>query len=146
MEWSKMAWLASGLLVAVGLGMVVVRASFAGKYEEPDYTVVQKTDTLEVRDYGPRLLAEVTMGTDRDTGANTGFRTLAAYIFSDETPEGSPIGMTVPVGQYESNEGTWRMWFVMPNPASARAAPACRVRRSTARGGIRQPGPGRRYA
>ena len=115
MEWSKMAWLASGLLVAVGLGVVVVRASFAGKYEEPDYTVVQQTETLEVRDYGPRLLAEVTMGTDRDSGANTGFRTLAAYIFSSDTPEGAPIGMTVPVGQYESDEGTWRMWFVMPS-------------------------------
>lgn len=114
MEWSRIAWLVSGLFVAVGLGTVVVRASFAGKYEEPAYTVVDRTDAFEVRDYGTRLLAEVTLSGSRDSGASNGFRILAAYIFSSDTPEGSPIGMTVPVGQYES-EGEWRMWFAMPS-------------------------------
>ena len=31
MEWSKAAWVVSGVVVAIGLGLVVVRASFAAK-------------------------------------------------------------------------------------------------------------------
>ena len=119
---SKLAWLVSGIVVALGLGAVVVRASFAGKYEEPSYTVVERTEAFEVRDYGSRLLAEVTISGSRDSGANNGFRILAGYIFSSDTPEGSPIGMTVPVGQYES-EGEWRMWFAMPSRYTSESLP-----------------------
>ena len=89
-------------------------ASFAAKYEEPTYTVVETHPGFELRDYGSRLLAEVTMSGARDEAASDAFRVLAAYIFSKNTPEGSPIGMTIPVGQYEA-EGEWRMWFSMPS-------------------------------
>ena len=114
MEMSKVVWLVSSLAVVLGLGLFLVRTSFAKEYEEPDYTVVESPPGIELRDYGPRLLAEVTLSGDRDREASNAFRVLAAYIFSKDTPEGSPIGMTVPVGQYEV-EGEWRMWFAMPS-------------------------------
>lgn len=114
MEWTRVAWLLAGVVGVLGVGMTMVRASFAGKYEEPTYTVVRQTDAFEVRDYGSRLLAEVTLSGDRQAGASNGFRILAAYIFSEDTPEGEAIGMTVPVGQYE-NDGEWHMWFAMPS-------------------------------
>ena len=59
-------------------------------------------------------LPEVTLQGDRKTGASAGFRILAAYIFSKDTPSGEPIGMTVPVGQLE-RDGAWQMWFVLPS-------------------------------
>jgi hypothetical protein len=115
MEWSQVAGAAGVVLLAgLGFGTVLVRSGFAGRYEEPAYTVCQRSADLEVRDYGPRLLAEVTLSGDRKAGASQGFRILAAYIFSKDTPSGEPIGMTVPVGQVE-HDGTWRMWFVLPS-------------------------------
>ena len=98
-------------------------ASFAAKYEEPTYTVVETHPGFELRDYGSRLLAEVTMSGARDEAASDAFRVLAAYIFSKNTPEGSPIGMTIPVGQYEA-EGEWRMWFSMPSRYSSEGSVA----------------------
>ena len=115
MEWSQVAGVAGVvLLAAVCFGTVLVRSGFAGRYEEPAYRVCRTESDLEVRDYGPRLLAEVTLSGDRKAGASEGFRILAAYIFSKDTPTGEPIGMTVPVGQVEE-DGTWRMWFVLPS-------------------------------
>ena len=98
----------------VGTGLLLARSGFAGTYEEPSYERCEGFGELEVRDYGPRLLAEVTLQGDRKTGASEGFRILAAYIFSKDTPSGEPIGMTVPVGQLE-RDGAWQMWFVLPS-------------------------------
>ncbi|WP_416897116.1 MAG: SOUL family heme-binding protein [Minwuia sp.] len=49
-------------------------------------------DGVEIRQYPPRVAAEVT---DRD-GANSAFRTLAAYIFG-RNRSGTEIAMTAPV-------------------------------------------------
>ncbi len=126
MEWSQVAG-ALGVVMLAGLGFstVLVRSGFAGRYEEPAYTVCRKEADLEVRDYGPRLLAEVSLSGDRKTGASQGFRILAAYIFSKDTPTGDPIGMTVPVGQVQE-AGSWRMWFVLPSRYTRATLPAPR--------------------
>ena len=122
MDATRLAWLSSGLVVAVGAAMVLVRASSAGQYEEPSFTLVERRGAFELRDYGPRLLAEVTMGGDRDEAASAAFRLLAGYIFSDDNAEGQAIGMTIPVGQYQV-EGQWRMWFAMPARYSVESLP-----------------------
>ncbi|MEC7947905.1 MAG: heme-binding protein [Myxococcota bacterium] len=114
MEWTRFAGLGVGVLAMVGLGTVLVRSGFAGRYEEPAYSVCLQQGELEVRDYTPRLLAEVTLTGDRKTTAGDGFRILASYIFSRDTPSGEPIGMTVPVGQVKQDDA-WRMWFVLPS-------------------------------
>ena len=122
MDWTRFAGLGLGLIAVAGLGWVLIRNGFAGRYEEPAYTVCLRQGDLEVRDYGPRLLAEVTLSGERKAGASDGFRILAAYIFSKDTPSGEPIGMTVPVGQVEE-EGAWRMWFVLPSRYSRETLP-----------------------
>ena len=102
------------LVVTAGLGAAF--AASAGRYERPDYTLVERIGDVEVREYAPRLLAEVVMSGERDSSAGDAFGVLANYIFSRDTPSGEAIGMTVPVGQYREDEaGSWRMWFFMPS-------------------------------
>lgn len=101
------------LLTIIGLGLAT--ATRASRYEEPSYTVVSQIGEVEIRDYGPRLHAQVSMSDERDRSADSAFRILAGYIFSKDTPSGEAIGMTVPVGQYtDTSEEAWNMWFAMP--------------------------------
>jgi hypothetical protein len=47
----------------------------AMSYEEPEYSIVKKTDVYEVRQYKKRTVAEVTYGEE-----DSGFRVLFDYI------------------------------------------------------------------
>lgn len=94
--------------------------------EEPRYTVVDKIGAIEVRQYAPRLAADVIVLGDEEDARNAGFRLLADYIFGNNTTR-SKIAMTAPVAQ-ERNEridmtapvaqtreaGGWRIRFFMP--------------------------------
>ena len=102
------------IVVVAAAILVVARVVLAKRYEEPMYTLVERIGSIELRDYGPRLMAEVVISGGRGSGASDAFRVLAAYVFSPSTPSGHPIGMTVPVGQYRQDD-IWRMWFVMPS-------------------------------
>lgn len=105
---------ALGLMILTTLGLG--GAASAGRYEEPDYQLVDQLGELEIREYAPRLHAEVRMTGERDRSAGDAFKILAGYIFSSDTPTGEAIGMTVPVGQYtDAADGAWSMWFVMPS-------------------------------
>jgi hypothetical protein len=94
--------------------------------EEPAYTVVGLVNGAEVRRYGPRLAAEVTVAGDETSARNAGFRPLAAYIFGANEgrskvamtipvvqARGERIAMTAPVAQ-ERAEGGWTIRFFMP--------------------------------
>jgi len=93
---------------ALGVWVAVGYFSVAG-VATPEYTVVEKRDGYEVREYAPRLVAEVTVTGSRDEALNAGFRKLADFIFGNNTasvpgaPEGSApgasskIAMTAPV-------------------------------------------------
>ena len=65
----------------------------AMSYEEPNFTIIKKTDVYEVRRYERRTVAEVTYG-DEDSG----FRVLFDYI-SGANKDIQEIQMTVPVTQ-----------------------------------------------
>ncbi len=82
--------------------------------EQQKFTLVQQFPGFEVRYYPPAIMASV------NTNANTyrelsrpGFRTLAGYIFGDNT-EGKKIAMTAPVHMDISDQGS-TMSFVMPS-------------------------------
>lgn len=65
--------------------------------EEPDYTLVRTTDTYEIRQYAPMIIAQTRVDTSgwRD-GMNSGFMVVADYIFgNNESTE--KIAMTAPV-------------------------------------------------
>lgn len=91
-------------------------------YEMPAYRVEVAESAREVRAYGPRVVAEVTVRGDRRAAVSTGFGLLAGYIFGGN--EGSAkIAMTVPVEQADQGEGLWVVRFTMPAEAVAAGLP-----------------------
>lgn len=85
--------------------------------ETPPYRVERVVGTAEVRDYGPSVVAEVTVGGSRSGAANAGFRVLAGYIFG-ANDDRAKIAMTTPVAQVPeaagAKGGTWTIRFTMP--------------------------------
>lgn len=103
------------------LGVLMMLAGQAGAeethkgYEMPPYTVERAEGAVELRAYGPHLVAEVTVAGGRDAAIGTGFRVLAGYIFGGNA-EGQKIAMTVPVTQAPAGaDGQWTVRFMMPS-------------------------------
>ena len=114
------------ILAAVAVAASVMAAPARAETEEPRYTVVDKIGVIEVRQYGPRLAAEVIVQGDEEDARSNGFRPLADYIFGNNTAQ-AKIAMTAPVAQERSEkiamtapvsqtrEGAgWRVRFFMP--------------------------------
>jgi len=70
--------------------------------EEPAYTVVGLVNGAEVRRYGPRLAAEVTVEGDEVAARSAGFSPLARFIFG-ANENGAKVAMTAPVAQVRSD-------------------------------------------
>ena len=95
-----------------------------GGYDSPPYTIEQRIGDVEIRQYGPHILAEVTVAGDRSAALNRGFQVLAGYIFGGNTSrtkvamtspvaQSERIDMTSPVGQ-TGRDGYWTVTFMMP--------------------------------
>lgn len=99
------------------------------KTPEPSWHMVQKDNDIEVRDYQPMIVAEVTATGERYAAINAGFRILAGYIFGGNSTRekiemtapvtqiagGQTIAMTAPVIQQATNDpDQWIVRFVMP--------------------------------
>lgn len=104
--------------------------------EEPAYEVVGLVNGAEVRRYGPRLAAEVTVGGDEVAARSEGFSPLARFIFGAN--EGAAkvamtapvaqapaekIAMTIPVVQGRANGGEWTIRFFMPSQYTEETLP-----------------------
>lgn len=87
--------LALALIWSIGSWLVV------RNIEEPSYTVVERRDGYEIRDYAPYIVAEVETSGQRNQSLNQGFRLLADYIFGNNT-KSAPIAMTAPVAESAS--------------------------------------------
>ncbi len=101
-----------GLVVAfVGL-QAWTTMSTKGTPQQP-YTVLASIGDVEIRHYPEALSASVVRsgGAYREV-ANTGFRSLAGYIFGGNA-EGRQIAMTAPV-HMEMGADSSRMRFIMP--------------------------------
>ncbi|MEO0915423.1 MAG: heme-binding protein [Pseudomonadota bacterium] len=81
-------------------------------YEMPPFTVVDRQQSYELRDYAPHLLATVSMPGNVRASASSGFRTLAGYIFG-RNATGEKIAMTVPVQQVPIGKA-YEISFMMP--------------------------------
>ena len=95
--------------------------------EEPTYTVVQKTEAFEVRQYAPYLVAEVVVPGPASEAGGQGFNLLGGYIFGKnkgerklemtapvtQTPAPVKLEMTAPVTQ-AATTGGFLVQFVMP--------------------------------
>jgi effector-binding domain-containing protein len=132
--------IAAGMAIAA-LGAGVASAQSREETEQPAHEVVAFGEGIELRDYEPMIVAEVTVEGSRRRAAQRGFQRLAAYIFAQDRPgmdkpgngakakQDEKIAMTSPVLQdqkiamtspvlrdtIETDAGqAWRTRFVMP--------------------------------
>jgi hypothetical protein len=104
--------------------------------EEPDFEVVQRLDAVEIRQYAPYVVAEVTVPGPADQAGNRAFPLLAGYIFGKNkgerkmamtapvTQTAAPVkmAMTAPVTQAPTPEG-YLVQFVLPKGVTLESAP-----------------------
>ena len=109
--------------LALALTAPAVRA-----IEEPAYTVDQSYDGFEVRAYGSRLVAEVTVPGPAEEAGNQGFGPLFDYISGNnkgerkiemtapvtQAAEPARIDMTAPVTRAAADGGGYVVRFMMP--------------------------------
>jgi DNA gyrase inhibitor GyrI len=90
--------LKSMLLILTGVALVSFIAPQQAKaqYEQPTYTVQAHDGAIELRQYPPHVVVQVTTQGNREKAASQGFRALFGYISGDNTTQ-STIAMTVPV-------------------------------------------------
>lgn len=69
--------------------------------EEPKYTLIEKNDTFEIREYAPYVVAQTEVTGTFDEMGKQAFRILFKYI-SGENKQRSKIKMTAPVIQESS--------------------------------------------
>jgi pentatricopeptide repeat protein len=74
--------------------------------EEPEFISIEKKDAFEIREYQPKLIAQVLVNGTFDSASSKGFRLLADFIFgNNKTNEGSKkIDMTAPVVTHDASE------------------------------------------
>jgi hypothetical protein len=103
----------------------IVRGAMAT--EEAKYSVLEKQNNFELRQYEPQIVAETFVEGDFKEVGNEGFRRLFGYISGNNRKKQSismtapvsqeadyeKIAMTAPVNQVRMN-GKWRITFLMP--------------------------------
>ena len=128
-------WIISGMLAG---GLVIMAASVGpimSNVEQPKYTVAESYGEIEIRDYAPMIVAETEVTGTRELAIREGFRTIADYIFGNNTTSrqikmtapvtqeaSEPIAMTAPVTQ-QGDGDTWRVRFVMPSKHTMESLP-----------------------
>jgi hypothetical protein len=119
------------IIIAVALVIWILGTLFVIRgIEEPSYTLVEKREGYEIREYASYIVAEVEVDGDMRDALSAGFRQLAGYIFGGNTTRSSiamtapvmdtakaseNIAMTVPVMDTLSNSGKHIVAFTMPS-------------------------------
>ena len=105
--------------------LLVAKSALA--IEKAKYTVLEKENDFELRQYDSQIVAETYVDGDLEDVGNEGFRRLYGYISGDNKKKQS-ISMTAPVGQeagsekiamtapvkQEKKDNQWRITFLMP--------------------------------
>ena len=98
--------------------------------EEPDYRVQLTEDSFEVRDYGPRIVAEARAAATFENAGDEAFNRLFRYI-DGNNEAGQKIAMTAPVSQDACIENPatgdspcWTLSFTMPAEHTLGTLPA----------------------
>jgi effector-binding domain-containing protein len=124
----------AGILLAIA--SIVTGTTETMAIEEATYTVVQKDDHFEIRDYTPHLVAETLVEGSLEEAGSIGFKILFGYISGENrsrrkvemtapvSQQASPekIKMTAPVGQ-QRMEDKWAVGFMMPASYSLETLP-----------------------
>jgi hypothetical protein len=112
----------AGILLVIGALFLALVKKNINDTEVQDYTVLQKFDEFEIRQYAPALYSSVKLNASSYSDVSSvGFRTLAGYIFGgNETQE--KIAMTSPVTM--ELEDTSKMMFMVPSNMKLEELPA----------------------
>jgi DNA gyrase inhibitor GyrI len=110
-------------------------SAMASNVETPDYSVSSKSGNLEIREYGPIIVAEATVEGEREKAIQRGFRIIADYIFGNNLSS-TKVAMTAPVTQQSSTKiamtapviqqasgKSWNVRFVMPSEYTIETLP-----------------------
>jgi effector-binding domain-containing protein len=120
--------------------VAVIAAAIAGpimsRVDQPEYQVTSSEGSIEIREYGAMIAAEVEVKGERKVAINEGFRLIAAYIFGANEPN-AKIAMTAPVQQQgkqsiamtapvtqQARDGVWTVRFIMPKRWTLETLPA----------------------
>jgi hypothetical protein len=128
----KMLWFVIPGLVILG---AVLWGPIVSHVEQVKYTVVESHNTIEIRDYAPKIIAQTEVSGERKEAISQGFRIIADYIFGNNTSS-AKVAMTAPVMQQQSEkiamtapvmqEGSnnhWTVSFVMPGEYTMETLP-----------------------
>ena len=132
---ARLYWALAGVLLVVGVAAVVA-GPIMSRVEQPDYQVTSSSGSIEVRAYGPTIVAEAEVKGERKAAINEGFRLIAAYIFGSNNPK-AKIEMTAPVQQQrqqkiamtspvtqQADGDSWTVRFIMPKSWTMETLPA----------------------
>jgi len=123
-------------LFAQSCAAVENKGSYRG-YETPNYKIIRKEGTIELREYPEILVAEVEVEGEREEAVRKGFKALAGYIFGknemnqkvamtspvSQEKTSEKIAMTSPVSQISDADKKWRVQFSMPQKYSLATLP-----------------------
>ena len=120
------------VITANAIGGVLITAPAAQALEQPQYTIVQKSELYEIRKYEPYIVAEVVVPGPESEAGGQAFSLLGGYIFGKnkgerklemtapvvQTPIAAPVSstkieMTAPVVQTPTQNG-FLVQFMMP--------------------------------
>jgi hypothetical protein len=107
--------------------------------EEPEFKIILEEGNFQVREYDPKIIAQVEVEGDFDEASSRGFKLLADYIFGNNLLDGASkkISMTSPVEMSPLAENLlmtssvmddqvnnkWSINFVMPQEFSLDTLP-----------------------
>lgn len=114
-------------VATIVLGGLLAWSVIGSRGEQSKYQVVSKSGDIELRDYAPRIIAEVETTGEREEAITQGFKILADYIFGNNKSR-VKVSMTAPVTQQPSEkiamtapvtqkniDGKWQVRFMMPS-------------------------------
>jgi SOUL heme-binding protein len=121
------------VITATAIGGILMTSPAAQALEQPQYTVIQKSELYEIRKYEPYIVAEVVVPGPESEAGGQAFSLLGGYIFGKnkgerklemtapvvQTPVAAPasstkIEMTAPVVQTPTQNG-FLVQFMMPS-------------------------------
>lgn len=119
---------------------LLIFSNTAMAIEEPKFTLLEKDQAFELRDYAPKIIAEVEVDGDMRESSRKGFRLIADFIFGNNEVQfgksekismtapvsiealSAKISMTAPVGVQHASKG-WKVYFVMPSQHTLETLP-----------------------
>ena len=119
------------------LFLVFLNSSMAA--DEPEFNLAFKDNNLEIREYEPKVIAQISVIGDFDEASSKGFKVLANYIFGNNNGAGGSlkIDMTAPVVMQplselidmtapvitEGENTKWKVSFIMPKKYTLNTLP-----------------------